>query len=314
MLHNLCGGHKSLLAFLFYVLVLYISCGITQTTDLQRQHLQQQRQHQHNATGHEARNRTVATLPLSSNIMETTGLPLPNTDRGVQVKCGSTQKMVDNCFRDLPPHLMEFLQTSKIAINEEEINSKCNVFRRGMKCFDEYTERCIPQHNINILNNNVEGARRFFTKFCEDTTFQNHYLTHKECFTYIQDDWFHCNKQFQNILSEGIHSSTNVTHKFMEFCCARYAYETCIFNSARYKCYTHSAAFARDTAKMLSDEKQFSKCRQYEESMCNRSPHATTPSKQWTLRLVMLMWIMSMATMSPCQRRWTTITSQMASD
>lgn len=39
--------------------------------------------------------------------------------------CGNTQKMADNCFRDLPPHLMEFLQTSKIAINEKDILSKC---------------------------------------------------------------------------------------------------------------------------------------------------------------------------------------------
>lgn len=41
-----------------------------------------------------------------------------------------------------------------------------------MKCFDDYTSRCIPSNNINILNNNVEGAKKFFTKFCEDKTFQ----------------------------------------------------------------------------------------------------------------------------------------------
>lgn len=41
------------------------------------------------------------------------------------IMCGNTQKMADNCFRDLPPHLMEFLQTSKIAINEQDIVSKC---------------------------------------------------------------------------------------------------------------------------------------------------------------------------------------------
>ncbi|XP_013100650.2 uncharacterized protein LOC106082583 [Stomoxys calcitrans] len=297
MLQNLCG-HKSLWAIQNVVLLvqalllLLAPCVVVQATDMNF--------HQaNNGSKYDSRYRKEA------QTMVTTTIPLGNTDRGgVQVKCGSTQKMVDNCFRDLPPHLMEFLQTSKIAINEQEITSKCNVFRRGMKCFDDYTERCIPQHNINILNNNVEGARRFFTKFCEDTTFQNHYLTHKECFTYIQDDWFHCNKQFQNILSEGIHSGTNVTHKFMEFCCARYAYETCIFNSARYKCYTNSASFARETAKMLSDEKHFSKCRQYEESMCNRSTHGTALCP-WSFRLVMLLWLwMSKATMLPCQWKW----------
>lgn len=40
-------------------------------------------------------------------------------------KCGSTQKMVDECFKDLPPHLMEFLQNTKIVISKQEIIAKC---------------------------------------------------------------------------------------------------------------------------------------------------------------------------------------------
>ncbi|XP_065367716.1 uncharacterized protein LOC135960368 [Calliphora vicina] len=209
------------------------------------------------------------------------------------VMCGNTQKMADNCFRDLPPHLMEFLQTSKIAINEEDIVSKCNVFRRGMKCFDDYTSRCIPSNNINILNNNVEGARKFFTKFCEDKNFQQDYLSHKECFSYIQEDWMHCTKNFQNILSEGLHSEKNITEKFLEFCCARYAYETCIYNSARYKCYQNSAAFARATAQMLSDEKHFSNCRQFEVSTCGSTPTiAQLQHCHWTLWLAISLLFM----------------------
>lgn len=39
--------------------------------------------------------------------------------------CGSTEKMVDDCFKDLPPHLMEFLQNTKIVITKQEIIAKC---------------------------------------------------------------------------------------------------------------------------------------------------------------------------------------------
>ncbi|TMW54300.1 hypothetical protein DOY81_000573 [Sarcophaga bullata] len=214
-----------------------------------------------------------------------------NSSNNNNIMCGNTQKMADNCFRDLPPHLMEFLQTSKIAINEQDIVSKCNVFRRGMKCFDDYTSRCIPSNNINILNNNVEGAKKFFMKFCEDKNFQQDYLSHKECFAYIQEDWMHCTKTFQNILSEGLHSQKNITEKFMEFCCARYAYETCIYNSARYKCYQNSAAFARATAQMLSDEKHFRNCRQFEVSTCN-SPPPVIVQCHWTLWLAIMLLFM----------------------
>ncbi|XP_018798760.1 PREDICTED: uncharacterized protein LOC108975012 [Bactrocera latifrons] len=193
-----------------------------------------------------------------------------DTAAGAESKCGDTQRMVDECFKDLPPHLMEFLQTTKIANNEREIASKCIVFNKGMRCFDDYTARCLTNKTLNLFKNNVEGARRFFNRFCSDREFQKDYLQHKDCFGYIQDDWMRCTRNFQEILTEELHGEqTNVTNKFMEFCCARYAYENCIYNSARYKCYKNSAKFARDTAKMLSDEKHFTNCRQYENVLCS---------------------------------------------
>uniref|UniRef100_W8C6D8 Uncharacterized protein n=1 Tax=Ceratitis capitata TaxID=7213 RepID=W8C6D8_CERCA len=195
---------------------------------------------------------------------------LGNNDasNGVGSKCGDTQRMVDECFKDLPPHLMEFLQSTKIAINERDISSKCTVFNRGMRCFDDYTSRCLTNKTLNLFKNNVEGARRFFQRFCSDREFQKDYLRHKDCFSYIQDDWMRCTRNFQEILTDELHGEhSNVTNKFMEFCCARHAYENCIYNSARYKCYKNSAKFARDTAKTLSDEKHFSNCRQYENAL-----------------------------------------------
>lgn len=48
---------------------------------------------------------------------------LPPLAHGEQ--CGSTQEMVDECFKDLPPHLMDFLQNTKIVISKQEIMAKC---------------------------------------------------------------------------------------------------------------------------------------------------------------------------------------------
>ncbi|XP_017058388.1 uncharacterized protein LOC108099396 [Drosophila ficusphila] len=175
--------------------------------------------------------------------------------------CGSTQKMVDECFKDLPPHLMEFLQNTKIVISKKEITAKCNIFNRGMRCFDTYSKRCLDDRKLGTFKNNVEGARKFFYKFCGDADFQRDYLRHKDCFQYIQMDWVTCTEEFESILSDEVHDERrNASEKFLEFCCARYAYENCIYNSARYKCYKNSAEFARETAKMLSDEKHFRNC------------------------------------------------------
>ncbi|KAH8382556.1 hypothetical protein KR009_004105 [Drosophila setifemur] len=179
-------------------------------------------------------------------------------------ECGGTQRMVDECFKDLPPHIMEFLQNTRIVISRKEIATKCRIFNQGMKCFDAYTKRCVDDSRIDTIKANVEGARRFFKKFCNDTDFQRDYLRHKDCFSYIQLDWVSCTTEFETILSDAVHDETrNASEKFLEFCCARYAYENCIYNSARYKCYKNSAEFARETAKMLSDEKHFRNCATY---------------------------------------------------
>lgn len=55
----------------------------------------------------------------------TVSLKSSDSAAGAESKCGDTQRMVDECFKDLPPHLIEFLQTTKIAINERDIASKC---------------------------------------------------------------------------------------------------------------------------------------------------------------------------------------------
>ncbi|KAH8284378.1 hypothetical protein KR018_010668 [Drosophila ironensis] len=187
-------------------------------------------------------------------------------------QCGSTQRMVDECFKDLPPHLMEFLQNTKIVISKKEITAKCNIFNRGMKCFDAYSKRCLDDSKMDTFKNNVEGARRFFYKFCGDPDFQRDYLRHKDCFSYIQLDWVSCTAEFESILSDEVHDEArNASDKFLEFCCARYAYENCIYNSARYKCYKNSAVFARETAKMLSDEKHFRNCAVLQH-ICDNAP------------------------------------------
>ncbi|XP_055904030.1 uncharacterized protein LOC129939873 [Eupeodes corollae] len=145
------------------------------------------------------------------------------------------------------------------------------VFKRGMVCFERYTDRCLSKKNNFYVQNNVAGARKFLKKFCDDRKFQTEYNRHIDCFSHIQEDWEICTRNFQKILTDELHERSqqkNVTNKFMQFCCARHAYENCIYNSARFKCYKHSAKFARDTAKMLSEEKLFTNCRKFENLLC----------------------------------------------
>lgn len=81
------------------------------------------------------------------------------------------------------------------------------------------------------------------------------------------------------------------------FYSARYAYENCIYNSARYKCYKNSAEFARETAKMLSDEKHFRNCAVLQNICAHDAAVAlaqwhwmATPMMLLLMRLVVRIW------------------------
>ncbi|KAH8330983.1 hypothetical protein KR067_009702 [Drosophila pandora] len=228
----------------------------------------------------------VALLGVSVAVVlgqnENTSMVAIQNEVAIEEQCGNTQRMVDECFKDLPPHLMEFLQNTKIVISKKEITAKCNIFNRGMKCFDSYMKRCLKDRKKDSFEANVEGAKRFFNKFCSDPDFQRDYLRHKDCFSYIQLDWVSCTSEFETILSDEVHDETrNASVKFLEFCCARYAYENCIYNSARYKCYKNSAEFARETAKMLSDEKHFRNCAVLQHICAHAPPSGGRLRRQW---------------------------------
>lgn len=138
-----CGGyHKRPILFHSIIISTILQLVLVVATVNSQSDLQQRRRHNETTGMHGIKNNSTATTEslVTSAITDPTGVPLSSSsntssssssaalasnERGAMVKCGNTQKMVDNCFRDLPPHLMEFLQTSKIAINEQEITSKC---------------------------------------------------------------------------------------------------------------------------------------------------------------------------------------------
>lgn len=53
---------------------------------------------------------------------------------------------------------------------------------------------------------------------------------------------------------------------FLPIYSARYAYENCIYNSAKHKCKPESAEFTRKIAELLSSERKFKNCDNLEDA------------------------------------------------
>ncbi|XP_058062037.1 uncharacterized protein LOC131212261 [Anopheles bellator] len=195
--------------------------------------------------------------------------------------CGRISQMLDNCFNNFTPSVaMEALHTVKIPESLEEINSRCLLFNRGMECVQHYL-KCVNARQRKIIENEVYGAQKLYEFLCYDRTFQSEFLRHKSCFNLVHPEWDLCSNQFIRVLKDEMDRTTSrsIDAQYVHFCCARYAYETCVYSSARFICRQDSALFLRRIAKILSTDRHFLNCDKIENELCSGAP-----GKSWLLR------------------------------
>ncbi|XP_053669692.1 uncharacterized protein LOC128720070 [Anopheles nili] len=186
--------------------------------------------------------------------------------------CGRAGQLLGDCFKNFTPTItVEALQAVKIPDSLEEINNRCVIFNRGMECVDRYLRKCVNARYRKIIENEVYGAQKLYEFLCYDQVFQREFLRHKQCFLQVHPEWDLCSNQFVVVLKDEIvrTNSLSMNVQYMHFCCARYAYENCVYNSARFICQPDSAVFLRRIAKLLSADKHFLNCDKIEHELCS---------------------------------------------
>uniref|UniRef100_A0A1S4GD03 Uncharacterized protein n=2 Tax=Anopheles gambiae TaxID=7165 RepID=A0A1S4GD03_ANOGA len=222
---------------------------------------------------------------------QTLSAPLP------EPVCGQISQMLDSCFRNSSPTIaVELLYSVKIPDTVEEISDRCLLFNRGMECVQHYLNVCVDQQERKIIENEVYGAKRLYEFLCGDRSFQQEFLRHRECFQHVHRDWDACSGKFISILKEEMSKTTkqSMNLQYMHFCCARYGYEKCVYNSARYKCRNDSALFLRTVAKLLSTDRHFLNCDKIEHAVCSGGAVRLACWKLTALVLVVV-WMISVS-------------------
>ncbi|XP_050101423.1 uncharacterized protein LOC126581657 [Anopheles aquasalis] len=231
---------------------------------------------------------TLLLTAVSSETVPTQASTLPDP------VCGQMSQMLDNCFRNSTPSIaVELLHSVKIPDSAEEISNRCLLFNRGMECVQHYLNICVEKQERTIIENEVYGAKQLYEFLCRDRSFQKEFLQHKACFQIVHNDWDACSSKFVSILKEEISKTTAQSRNvhYMHFCCARYGYENCVFNSARYKCKHDSAVFLRTVAKLLSTDRHFLNCDKIEQLVCSSG---TRTVRRWTTRSVELVGVIGL--------------------
>ncbi|XP_040158430.1 uncharacterized protein LOC120897533 isoform X2 [Anopheles arabiensis] len=207
-----------------------------------------------------------------------------------ETACGRAGQLLGNCFRNFTPTVaVEALHAVKIPDSLEEINSRCLIFNRGMECVRQYLRECVNARQRKIIENEVYGAQKLYEYLCYDQAFQREFLRHKSCFQLVHPEWDLCSNQFIGVLKEEMARVTkqSINVQYVNFCCARYAYENCVYDNARYICKPDSAVFLRRIAKLLSTDKHFLNCDRIENELCSGA--VRVPGEYVTVSLLLLL-------------------------
>ncbi|CAG9800135.1 unnamed protein product [Chironomus riparius] len=197
----------------------------------------------------------------------------------VDIVCGHADRLFERCFansEDFNASKIFFQNTTKrkIPYSTVEIDYNCKLFNRGLQCYHDYTEKCMDAMNKRLINGEVEPAKNFYSMLCNDKEFKKDYLNHRECFRYIEKDFEECTAHYQNVIENEFkrierEKKSNINVQYMQFCCARYSYENCVYNSAWSKCNAKSAKFTKSIVELLSSERQFKNCAKIEKTLCS---------------------------------------------
>ncbi|CRL00203.1 CLUMA_CG013477, isoform A [Clunio marinus] len=190
--------------------------------------------------------------------------------------CGRADKLFDECFsneRSNSSIKAVLKQYNNIPYNKEDIQQYCQTFNQGIRCYNEYAEKCISDPiNRRLIEGEIMPARSFYEMLCKDNVFKKDYLKHRNCFRYIEKEWNFCTQTFHSLLDKEFTRVHRERKKnLIKFFSARYAYENCVGNSAKAKCKPESAIFTRSLVELLSSERQFKNCAKIENALCNSS-------------------------------------------
>ncbi|XP_059611844.1 uncharacterized protein LOC132258530 [Phlebotomus argentipes] len=222
---------------------------------------------------------------LPSFFITTTLLNVIAASETLDPKCGKPRESLDFCMKDI--NSLE----RQIPQSLQEIHQVCSAFVTGMKCTDDYLTRCIDQRERKIIESEIHGARHLYDHLCRNRGFQKDFLKHLDCIISIRPRWDACSEKFVREIKEDIskHFSEEAAQKrYVDFCCNRRDYESCVYNEAKEKCSTESANFIREIVKILSTEKKFSDCEKFEKHCKNEQICVTN----WPLLIVICSFIL----------------------
>ncbi|XP_053962132.1 uncharacterized protein LOC128865803 [Anastrepha ludens] len=139
------------------------------------------------------------------------------------------------------------------AAKKDELDKLCNELKKGVRCIQSYTRRCMPLQQRNQFNKLYHGTNQFIRDLCIKGEFQDEYLKHAPCSEMAKKEFEVCANRYKETMvflkpnkNQESHENITLNENIKTICCSINELVDCSEDAARKICGTDAAKFTRE--------------------------------------------------------------------
>ncbi|XP_022227648.2 uncharacterized protein LOC111077610 [Drosophila obscura] len=188
---------------------------------------------------------------------------------------------------------------------KEELDKLCHELRKGVRCIQSYTRRCMDLQQRNQFNKLYHGTNQFIRDLCNKGEFQEEYLKHVPCSEMAKKEFEVCATRYKETMvflkpnknQENPENGT-LNENIKTICCSINELVDCSEMAARRICGNEAAKFTRELVDKYANSLTKTYCEDFTRSpgLCRDDERngATGVLLQSSLGLLMTMTLVAL--------------------
>jgi len=176
------------------------------------------------------------------------------------------------------------------ATSKEELQQMCPKLMDGLRCIDNFTQKCLEREHRAYFNTLYTGTTQVIIDLCNPGPYQTEYLEHAPCMRLAQTEYESCADEYQ-LRIKTLNKVENRKEESEEdnvqvLCCSFQRYLHCSERVVNSTCGVNTASFTKSFLDRMSGPLVQGHCQDYSmgSEMCPRQSavYSVTPSSSLT--------------------------------
>lgn len=153
------------------------------------------------------------------------------------------------------------------ATSQEELEQMCPKLMDGLRCIDNFTQKCLEREHRAYFNTLYTGTTQVIVDLCNPGAYQKEYLEHAPCMRKAQTEYESCADEYQlrikTLNKVDKEASGDEEDNVQVLCCSFQRYLHCSERVVNSTCGIHTATFTKGFLDRMSGPLVQGHCQEY---------------------------------------------------